>query len=108
MNTSGINPLGYNVLVKPEVVEKKTKGGLYMPDPVVEKEEYARMKGVLVAASPMAFTFGDWPADADHMKPRVGDRVLFARYNATEITGEDDEKYWLMKDESIAGVFSDG
>jgi len=30
--------------------------------------------------------------------------VMFAKYNATEMTGIDGRKYWLMKDESIVAT----
>ena len=102
MNDSGIKPMGYNVLVKPQTVEVKTKGGLLLPETVIEKDEFGRTEGVLVALSPMAFAFEDWPDGAD--KPQIGDRVMFSRYNATETTGRDGEKYWLMKDQSIVGI----
>jgi co-chaperonin GroES (HSP10) len=102
MNTSGIRPMEYNVLVKPTPVETKTKGGLLLAESTVEKEEFGRMDGVLVAVSPMAFTFEDWPEGA--RGPQVGDRVVFSRYQATELTGADGAKYWMMKDRSIAGV----
>ena len=73
-----------------------------MADSTVEKEEFGRMEGTLVGVSPMAFSFAEWPDDAP--KPKVGDRVLFSRYQATELTGRDGGKYWMMKDKSIMGV----
>jgi chaperonin GroES len=103
-NTSGIYPQAYNVLVKPQEVEQKTKGGLFLPDEVKEREQFAQTEGVLVAASPMAFCFGEWPKDREHEKPQVGDRVFFSRYVATKVRGMDGREYWLMKDENIAGV----
>jgi co-chaperonin GroES (HSP10) len=75
---------------------------LLLPESAIEKEEFGRMEGVLVAASPMAFKFEDWPADVPG--PMIGDRVVFSRYQATELTGRDGGKYWMMKDRSIAGV----
>ena len=105
MNDSGFSPVGYNVLVKPKTVEEKTAGGLYIPEKVKEKDEFARTDGVLVAVSPMAFVNPDWLADAP--KPKVGDRVFFSRYQASEVKGRDGAPYWLMKDESIAGVYDD-
>jgi co-chaperonin GroES (HSP10) len=105
MNKSGINPVGYNVLVKPEEVEKTTKGGIILPETKLEKDEFGRMEGQIVAVSPMAFTFKDWPVSAP--KPQVGQRVIFSRYAGSEVTGRDGAKYWLMKDESIAGVMTD-
>jgi chaperonin GroES len=103
-NKSGINPMEYNCLVKPIAVEVKTKGGLFLAESTVEKEEFGRMEGHLVAASPMAFTFEDWPDDA--VGPQIGDRVLFSRYQATEVTGSDGAKYWMLKDKAIMGVMT--
>ena len=105
-NPSGINPVEYNVLVKPKAVEDKTAGGLYLPDDTKEREQYGQMEGDLVAVSPAAFTFNyeGWP-DLSPL-PKAGDRVVFSKYQATEIKGADGEKYWLMKDKAIAGVMA--
>lgn len=105
MNTSGIKPMEYNVLVLPSEVEAKTKGGLFLAPETIEKEQFGRMEGTLVAVSPLAFSFADWP-DASE-QPQVGQSVVFSKYQATEITGRDGRKYWLMKDKSIAGVMTD-
>jgi chaperonin GroES len=104
MNTSGIYPLEYNVLVAPKKVEEKTAGGIILPDDNREKEQYGQTEGTLVAVSPAAFTFNyeGWPEN--HELPQVGDRVFFSRYQATEVKGTDGETYWLMKDKSLAGV----
>lgn len=102
INTSGIRPVEYNCLVKPSDVETKTKGGLLLAESTVEKNEFGRMEGTLVAASPMAFKFEDWPDGVPG--PQIGETVLFSRYQATELTGRDGAKYWMMKDRSIIGV----
>ena len=101
---SGITPIEYNVVVKPERVEEQTKGGLYMPDEVREKDQYGEFKGVLVALSPMAFSFDEWPEDAP--KPKVTDRVVFTRYAGTLVVGDDGEDYRIMKDKDVLGVLS--
>lgn len=106
-NGSGLTPVEYNVIVLPKEIEQKTKGGLILSDETVEKEQFARMEGVLVAVSPMAFAFEDWPVEQAELKPKIGNRVMFSKYNATEFTGRDGRKYWLMKDRSIAGVMTD-
>jgi co-chaperonin GroES (HSP10) len=92
------------VIVLPRTVEEKTSGGIIIPDQTKEREEFARVEGILVAASPMAFQWDDWPDERADEKPKVGDRVFFAKYNATELTGKDGQKYWLMKDEAVIGV----
>lgn len=104
MNSSGIQPMEYNVLVKPKAVEEKTSGGLFLPEETKEREQFGQQEGVLIASSAGAFTFNyeGWPEGAD--KPKVGDRVVFSKYQATEIKGADGGTYWMMKDKSIAGV----
>lgn len=106
-NTSGITPMEYNVLVKPTDVEEKTAGGIFIPQERLEKDEFGRINGTLVAVSAGAFTdhYYGWPEDAQ--RPKVGDSVLFSKYSATEVTGKDGGKYWLMKDRDIAGVMQD-
>lgn len=102
MNNSGIRPLEYNVLVLPHEVEEKTTGGLYIPQDTREKEQFGQMEGVIVAMSPLAFNYDEYPAG--YALPEVGSRVVFPRYQATEIKGRDGKNYWIMKDKSIAGV----
>ena len=104
-NKSGILPMEYNVLVYPQEVQRTTRGGLHLPDETVERDGYARTEGILVAVSPLAFSYAEWPEGA--RKPRIGDRVMFARYNAHEVTGKDGQKYWLLKDQSISGIIAD-
>lgn len=102
LNTSGIHPVEYKVLVKPNEVERKTKGGLILADETIEREAFGRQEGVLVAASPMAFTFQDWPEGA--VKPGLGDMVMFSKYQADQVLGEDGETYWIMNDKSVMAV----
>ena len=101
---SGTTPIEYNVVVKPERVEEQTKGGLYMPDEVREKDQYGEFKGELVAISPMAFLFDEWPEDEP--KPQVGQRVVFVRYAGTLVVGNDGEDYRIMKDKDVLGVMA--
>lgn len=107
MNQSGIRPQEFNVLVKPDAVETKTKGGIIIPESKLERDEFARTEGTLVAISPIAFSFDDWPEEIADQKPKVGDRVIFSRYQAQELTGRDGCKYWIMKDKSIVAVLEE-
>ncbi len=105
LNTSGIRPLEYKVLVLPKEIETKTKGGLFLPETKVEKDGFQRREGILVAVSPMAFTFPDWP-DGEP-KPQIGDRVMFARYQADEVAGKDGQTYWIMADKAVMAIIED-
>ena len=104
-NGSGVNPLGYKIIVRPQEVEAKTSGGLLLPDSKVEKDGFQRREGIIVAKSPMAFHSPDWPMTAQ--KPQIGDRVMFARYQADEINGRDGLTYWIMNDQSVMATIED-
>lgn len=97
MNESGVYPVEYKVLIKPEVVENKTSGGLYLPDQTKDKDQMAQVKGVLVAIGGNAFE--DWQA-----APEIGDKVYFAKYAGYVIKGEDGEEYRLANDKDVAAI----
>ena len=103
-NKSGITPTEYKVLIRPEAVEEKTKGGIILPDPVKEQEQFAQMQGELVAVSPLAFTYADWPENAEVPKP--GCRVLFAKYAGATVKGADGADYRIVNDRDIAAVLA--
>jgi chaperonin GroES len=102
-NQSGILPSEYNVLIAAKAVEEKTAGGIIIPDQSKERQQFAQMEGVLVAVSPLAFTYDDWK---EAQPPQVGDRVLFAKYAGAEIKGKDGKDYRLCKDKDVAAVLA--
>lgn len=103
----GIEPMLYNVVVKPRKVEEKTAGGLHLPDELRTKEQHGEVRGELVAKAPGAFTFNyeGWPAGG--RLPEIGDKVMFSRYEGREVKGKDGETYWLMADKAIMAVLHD-
>jgi co-chaperonin GroES (HSP10) len=105
MNTSGIRPIEYNVLVKPHEVQKTTTGGLHLPDQHVEREAFSQTRGVLVAKSPMAFTFEDWPSS--EKPPQVGQEVFYARNAGVVTEGVDGAGYRVLKDRDVIAVIAD-
>lgn len=102
-NPSGIRPLEYKVLVRPEKVEEKTAGGIYIPEPVKDKEQHAQMQGVIIEKSPHAFSYEEWP---DGGQPEVGDMVMFARYAGSAWKGKDGVDYMVMSDKDIVAVLT--
>ena len=92
-NRSGINPTEYKVLVLPDKVEEKTAGGIYKPQTTRDRDQHAATTGTLVAISPMAFKFDDWPPQYKDLLPKVGDRVVYQKYIGSEIEGKDKETY---------------
>lgn len=101
-NESGIQPTEFKVLVLPDKVQEKTKGGIIIPISEVDKEQHAATQGALIAVSPMAFTYADWPLGT--RKPEPGDRVVFPRYVGHAIKGKDDEDYWLLNDKDVIAL----
>ena len=73
-----IKPLDDRVVIKREDEDKKTKGGIIIPDTAKEKPQ----RGKIVAVGP-----GKRDKDGKRIPPDVkkGDLVLFGKYAGTEI-----------------------
>ena len=104
LNTSGVWPMEYKVLVCPddiletdEVYKSARSAGIELPQPASEREQMSQVKGVLVAAGGNAFE--DWKG-----KPRVGNRVMIGKYVGLMVTGDDGREYRLCNDKDIAAV----
>lgn len=100
MNTSGLTPLDLRILVKPDPVEEKTKGGIILADTTRDKSKYAATKATLVAVGENAFR--EWGEGA--RKPKPGDRVLFAQYSGARHEGNDGQDYICMNDADLLAV----
>lgn len=99
MNTSGFQPLDLKVLVMPDPVQDKV-GNIFIPEQAKEKEEFATMKGTLIAVGENA-----WEEAASRSpnftRPKPGDRILIAKYGGILLKGDDGEKYRIMNDEDV-------
>ncbi len=103
-NDSGLRPMEYNVVVKPDAVEEVTKGGIILPLDKAERDKLAVEEGMLVAVSPHAFSYAEWNGAKP---PQVGERVVFARYaGALHKRGEQD--FRIIKDKDIVAVVDEG
>lgn len=99
----GFDPVEYKVIVAPKVSEAVTKGGIFLPDEVKDMEGVAEVWGRLVAVSPLAFNFDQWPEDGPP-RPKPGDMVLYGKYAGSLITGDDGREYRIMHDKDICAV----
>lgn len=91
-----IKPLADRVVVKPEVAEEKTKGGIILPDTAKEKP----VVGTVVAVGPGRKT------DDGKILPievKVGDKVLYGKYSGTEVTIEGEE-YLIMRESDLFAI----
>ena len=99
--TCDLIPMEFNVVVELDPVEEKTAGGLYLPPTKVDRDKLEAEEGTLVAVSPHAFTYAEWPEGS--RQPRVGDRVLIARF-AGVLRERDGKSLKIVKDKDIIAV----
>ena len=91
-----IRPLHDRVIVRRVEEERKTAGGIVIPDSATEKPS----QGEVVAAGNGKVT------DSGEVRPldvKAGDRVLFGKYAGTEVKVEGEELL-VMREEDIMGV----
>jgi len=93
MDNLDIKPLFDRVLIKPEMVEEKTKGGIIIPDTAKEKPQ----RGLVCAVG-----FGK---KNEKLTVKINDCVLYGKYSGTEISlnGKD---YLIMKESDIYAIVS--
>jgi len=100
-----MQPIEFKVLVKLDVVEDKSAGGIYLPESAVEREGHAAERGTIINMADNAFFDNEIFAE----KPVVGNRVLFAKYSGMlviEMEGRDKVKYRLMNDKDICAILN--
>lgn len=106
INPSGINPTEFKCLVEPMPVEEKTAGGIFIPEASKEKEKHATQDGILIAVSPIAFTYAsaeEWAGN----KPKPGARIAFVKYAGDRRKGKDGKDYLLISDKDIVATIED-
>jgi chaperonin GroES len=95
-------PLMHRALVKPKQVETKTASGIILTETLTRKEQAATDEGIILA---IGDTFGkDFGAE---VLPKVGDKVLFAKYAGKFIKDGDTDLVLLNDDDLIAIVRED-
>ncbi len=92
----GFKPLHDRVLIRPIAPEKKTSGGVIIPDTAQEKP----MEGEALAVGPGA---RDEQGRLLPMEVQPGQRVLFGKWSGTEIK-IDGEELLVVKESDIMGV----
>ena len=91
-----VKPLGDKLLVRRVEAEKKTKGGIVLPDTAKEKPA----EGVVLAiGAGKLLDSGERAA----FQVKKGDRILFSSYAGSEIT-VDGEELMVMGEEDVLAV----
>ncbi|CEP77874.1 MAG: co-chaperone GroES [Defluviitoga tunisiensis] len=85
-----VKPLGNRLLIKPVKEEKKTEGGIVLPDSAKEKPQKAEI-----------IEIGKLEEDFDL---KVGDKVIFSKYAGTEIKIDDVEYIIIDVDDVLAKI----
>jgi chaperonin GroES len=92
-----IRPLNDRVIVKRIEDERKTAGGIVIPDTAAEKPS----QGEVVAVGPGKL---DDSGKIVAMGVKVGDRILFGKYSGTEFKMDSDDLLHMREDDIIGIV----
>jgi len=103
-NPSGIAPTEFKVLISPDEIGEKI-GSVYIPQENKERQQFAQQVGTLVALAPLAFTYDEWKGIEDK-KPKIGDKVLFAKFAGFAHKGKDGKTYRVVNDKDVSAVLA--
>jgi chaperonin GroES len=95
-------PTGWRILILPFKMNDKTKGGVYLGESTLEKQQVGSQCGNVLAVGPDAY--GDKQRFPDGPWCKVGDWVMFARYAGSRIKIEGGEVRLLNDDEILATI----
>jgi chaperonin GroES len=99
MAIKSVSPAGHRVLVKPDVIEEKSSGGIILAHENKGRVQQAQVTGTIVEIGPNAWKdFSDGTPWA-----KKGDRVLFAKFGGYEIKVKG-ELHRVMNDEDITAI----
>ena len=98
VNTSGMVPVEYKILVQPEAVEETSKGGIVLSVKTTEREAMAQVRGKLIAVGGNAFE--DWKGRI----PQVGDSIWMAKYAGFVVKSDDGTEMRLCNDKDVAAI----
>jgi len=91
-----LRPLHDRVIVKREAEERKSPGGIVIPDTATEKPTYGK---VLAVGNGKILEDGKVrPLDV-----KVGDKILFGKYSGTEVKLEGEEVV-VMREEDVMAI----
>ena len=95
-----IRPLHDRVIVKREEEERKSPGGIVIPDTATEKPIFGKV--VAVGKGKILESGESRPLDV-----KAGDLILFGKYSGQEIK-LDGEEYIIMREDEVLAVLENG
>ena len=94
---------GWRLLVMPYMGKEKTDGGVYVPDPVREREARATVTAYVTKVGPLAYKDKDKFGDGEPWC-KEGDWVCIGRYAGSRFQIEGGEVRIINDDEVIATI----
>ena len=94
-----IRPLHDRVIVRRKEEERKSAGGIVLPDSATEKP----VRGEVISVGPGKMMDN---GKRQALDVKAGDQVLFGKYSGTEVK-LDGEEVVVMREEDIMGVIKD-
>ena len=91
-----LRPLHDRVVIRRTEEERKSPGGIVIPDTATEKP----IKGEVVAVGKGKILES---GDVRPLDVKVGDHILFGKYSGTEVK-VDGEEYLVMREEDVMAV----
>lgn len=91
-----LKPLSDKVIIKQKEAEEKTKSGIVLPETAKEKPQ----QGEVIAVGPGKVEDGK----AIPMQVKPGDKVIYSKYAATEVTVDTEELLILEQKDILAVV----
>ena len=95
-------PTGWRIIVLPFRMDEKTKGGIFMGQDTLDKQQVASQCGNVLAMGPQCYKDKERYPDGPWCKK--GDWVIFARYAGSRIQIEGEGIRLLNEDEILATV----
>ncbi len=99
MKPMKLRPLHDRVIVKRLEEDRKSAGGIVIPDTATEKP----IRGKVIAVGPGKMND---KGDLNPMNVKKGDKVLFGKYSGTEVKVEGDELV-VMREDDIMAIIED-
>ena len=96
-------PLNWKVLIQPNQVNMKTKGGLYLASISKDNEEYLTAHGRIAAMGDLAYKDRDTGEAWKTMSPKVNDRVTYGEYAGQKIV-VNGVKFLLLNDDEVTSI----
>ncbi len=96
-----IKPVGTRILVKPDVVEEKTKGNILLPPEVRDRMALEAVRGEVIEVGEFAWV------ELTKKLVEKGDHVIFAKWGGLIVKDDDGKELRLLNDEDILAVIRD-